>query len=469
MIIGDFQPWNEVEFKRWSRQLDLLSRGDFSPIKTEIAKAFKNTDLPVRAIPFVSRYVAELSGLYERPVVRRFKPSTLPQATWQTLQAVYADSNADGALSALEKALWVQNTVFAVVMPDGIGKVRIVPIQPWQIDEVVVGDPMTCSDPSTWDSVKIQIPATVVANQVVYGTMKLTATEAWRDVGGKRVGIYATNGTHPFGRLPIIAAHRVECDPGRHCAPVNEAVLNLQIALSLQQADNELIIRHCAYPQKVLENADVGSVVEEVTMGPDKVYVLPKTGDPSGPSSKLSYVQGQVPVAELVSWAEHQIRLYCAMLGLDPSSFLRVNTAVTASARLFASQDRAAQRDKIMPTLARLENDLLRMIVAVLRLGQPLPSDLALSVTVQYMTADASADPLHDAQALEAGVKMLIDNPVDVIANRDGIGRTEATAKAKQNRKDAIELGLLPDTSTPPPIDPPADPVVPPMPDPVMA
>jgi len=78
VLIGNLSIVDQAEFARRSRQLDLLSRGDYSPIKDELAAAYPRSDLPVRAIPFVQRYVAELSGLYARPVVRRFRPHGLP-------------------------------------------------------------------------------------------------------------------------------------------------------------------------------------------------------------------------------------------------------------------------------------------------------------------------------------------------------------------------------------------------------
>jgi hypothetical protein len=442
MMIGDLAIWNELAYKRKSRQLDLLARGDYSPIQDELTAAYPNTDLPVRAIPFVQRYVAELSGMYARSVVRRFKGSNIPAEVWQKLQAVYDASRIDHEMRGAEQSLWTQNTYMALVLPDGIGKVKIIPVQPWQLDEVEIDDPLDADDVEAWSRVLVRVPAQVTAGSVLYGQMELTRTHAWRQVNGKKAGIYNANGSHPFGVVPLVVAHRVEADPGRATPPVNEAVLNLQIALSLQQADNELIVRHCAWPQKVIENADVGQLVEDLSHGPDKFLALVRSGDPQAPGPKLSVVQGQVPVAELVSFAEHQIRLYCAMLGLDPSAFLRVNTAVTVSARLFAAQDRQALRDRILPTLAELEQSMLERIIAVLALRDPMPIAADLTVEVTYQPADPSPDRQADAQALQAEVALGISSPVDVVAARDGVGRSEALRTVKRNLQEGKDLGL---------------------------
>ena len=445
MIIGDLQPWDEVQFKRDSRQLDLLSRGDFANIKIDLSYLYPATpSIPVRAIPFVQRYVAELSGLYQRPVVRRFIGTGMDTATWQTLQAAYTDSKIDHqTLSYVEQQLWVQNTVFLLVLPDGPGRVHVQTILPWQIDRVIVRDPFRAAEPRQWKEVWVQVPAQVAENQVVFGRMHITPDEAWRELGGQRVGLFADDLSNPFGYIPLIAVHRLRPDPGRFSCPIAQAVLNLQVALCTQQADNELIIRHCAWPQKVIENGDIEQMTESVTLGPDKVHVLVHGGDPSRPSPTLRVVQGQVPVAELVQMAEHQIRLYCSMLGLDPSSFMRVNTAVTASARLFAAQDRQAQRDKILPVLADMEYELMRKVVEVLSFGQPFPVPVDLNVNTTYNMAEQVADPLNAAQALKTEIELGISSAVDAVKQREGVGDSEALRIVQGNLAQSRDLGLL--------------------------
>jgi len=431
MILGDLAVWDEYEFKRRSRQLDLLASGDFSPIKDEIALAFPNSNLPVRAIPFVQRYVAELSGLYDRPVVRRFRGAST--AAWQKLAAVYDESNLNAALSDVEQALLVQSTVLVVVLPDGLGRVSLLQLLPWQVDRVDVSDPLRAADPRNWTKVSAEVPASTVGGQVINGRMELTTTHAWRMVGSTKVGIYNEDCTHPFGRVPVVAVRRTSPAPGRWCAPVNEAVLNLQVSLSLQAADDENIVRHCAFPQKVIRNASPSQMVEEMTIGPDKVIALVRSGDPTAPAPELAVVQGQVPVAELVSFAEHKIRLYCAMLGLDPSSFLRVNTAVTASARLFAAQDRKALSDRLQPSLRRMETEIARLVAEVLGQRELMPMPAGLSVDVQWHKPEPPADPRADAEANRARIALGLDSRSAIVARERGIGPSAAAALVVRN------------------------------------
>lgn len=450
MILGTVDIWNHTEFQRMSRQLDLFSRGDFSALPAEIAAVYPNTpDFPVRKIPFTQRYIDELAGLYHRTVVRRFGPNAGPQALsdpqWQKLQAVYDASALDSVLANEERNLWTQNSALLVPVPAGLGRVRLISIQPWQIERIDTDDAMHAADPATWTQLIANVPvANVWPSQVTYGRLTLTRERATRYVGATETGIYSDNKTHPFGTMPVIVAHRVRPDPGRPLPPVNEPVLNLQIALCLGEADSELIVRHCAFPQKWIENATIAQQVESVTVGPDKVMALVRSGDPTAPGPALRIAQGQVPVSELVSLSEHQIRLYCAMLNLDPSVFLRVNTAVTAAARLFSSQDRAATRNKILPVLAQLEADLAQWIVRVLALREPMAFPDSVTVGVTYQMADPAPDPQSAAQALKAGIEVGIDSPIDAVMARDGIGQTQAQKVVEGNLASSRALGLIP-------------------------
>jgi hypothetical protein len=150
-------------------------------------------------------------------------------------------------------------------------------------------------------------------------------------------------------------------------------------------------------------------------------------------------------VAELVSFAEHEIRLYCSMLGLDPSTFLRVNTSVTAEARLFSAQDRQAQRSKIETVLQKLEADVLRMVCELLALQAPDGLALATAtVSTSWYSASPSPNRQSDAQAATSEVALGITSPADPVMAREGCSREDALAMVKRNLKESRELGLIP-------------------------
>ena len=453
MIVANLSEWDQQKHRDDSRDLDELASGNYAPIKRAIDRDYSNTPaMQVRAIPFVERYVAELAGLYGRSLVRSWPGLSDAQA--RKLRAVYAASHFDGSMGEIECALWTQNTVLALVLPNGVGRVRVVPVMPWQVTDVVIDDPIAAHDPGTWSRLVCSVPASVNHGMVTFGDLRLTKSEAKRQIGGSWVGIYNEEGTNPFDGLPVVALHRTKPLPGRWAAPVNEAVLNLQISLSLQNSDNDLIVKECAWPQKVLEGATLRQQVETITLGPDKVLAIMRSGDPDAPSPSLKVVQGQVPVAELVSYAEHKIRLYCSLLGMDPSSFIRTNTAVTASARLFAAQDRAMHRNKLEPVLLRGETELAQLIAQVLAVRELVDFPRVFSARVRWAVMEPTADPAQAANARTANYEAGTSSPSRDVAREQGISLARARAVVDANLAESRELGIV---AEPAPVDAPVD------------
>ena len=442
--LQSFDSWNAATERQQSEELDQLLRGDFSCIAAYLRAAMPNTALEVRKVPFVRRYASELGGLYQRPVVRRFQAAGLPQEAWAKLGQVYADTDADRAFSTLEAALWVQQTVAALVLPAGLG-VSLMPLSPWQLD-VTVRDPLRPHDPASWAAVEILIPESIDPENgsVRYGSIRLTPTEAWLRTGSRQVGLYSPDGSHTYGTIPIAVAHAVDPVLGHVFAPVNEPVHNLQLALCQHESETELVVRHSAWPQKVLENAGIAQMTEEIQVGPDKVMALIRSGDPSAPGPTLRVVQGQLPVAELGAYIEGRIKLYCAMLGIDPSAFLRVNTAVTVSARMFAEATRAEMRGRLRPTLLRLERDIARLVGWVVTgTGAVQIPWRDLAVDVRWQDWTPSPDPVADASAQRMRMELGLSSPVDEVAMAGGLSRSAALRKVRDNLAEARELGLL--------------------------
>jgi len=449
MQLQQFTLWNVQDQQTQGAELDQLVRLDFSCIPSYLRSVLPNTEAQVRKIPFVARYATELGGLYQRPVVRRFQTplaSELPQEAWQKLGTVYTEAGVDAVMSVVETGLWLQQSFAAMVLPQGAG-VTVVPISPWQMLPKVA-DALRAYDVNAWESVDIQIPDRVDndTGTIVWNKITLTPTEAWRYTGGKKTGIYAADGSHPFGKIPLVLGHRVTPELGRCFAPINEPVHNLQIALCLLESETELVIRHAAWPQKVIINASVAQMTEQMQVGPDKVVALLRSGDPSAPGPDLKIVQGQLPVTELTGYLEARIKLYCAMLGIDPSAFLRVNTAVTVSARLFADATRRELRDRIRPVLERFERELARLTAQVLNLSGlvAIPVD-TLQVQLRWQDWTAAVDPVGEAQALQQGVALGLRSIVDEVAQRDGLSTTAALAKVQANLAESRLLGIVPD------------------------
>ena len=441
--IAQTETWNVLTFQRRSRQLAQLLRNDFSSIGAELARVFPHTSgLQERYVPLVQRYAHELSGLYAKPVVRRFVQSEAPSADpFRKLQAVYKASQVDRALHQIHRELLVQNTMVVAVLPAGVGRVRLRAFAPWQVDWTA-GDPMATDDVQAATSVKLRVPVSSTPGVVVYGDLVMTHQEIYLDRGGQRVPVYGSSTRNPFGCIPLIVLRGEDPAPGRWAAPVNEPLLVMALALCLSESDTELLVHTQAWGQKVLEGAQTAQQVEEMQVGPDKVLALISM-DPTAPPPRLSIVQGQPPLAQITTWNEARLRLLCSMFDLSPDAFLKVNTAVTASARAFDARDREQAKARYEPIFHQAEQELAQLVARVLNLTEPVKVPEDVAVDLRFSSYDPPVDPLHESQATQAGVDLGLESVVDLVAERDGLTRTAARSKVEANLRERAELRAL--------------------------
>ena len=432
--VGNLYPFDYLKFQSKSRQLDDFARGDFVSIASEIAKAYKNTaGMQERFVPLVERYVDELSGLYDASVAR----------TWSgaDLSAVYDASALDSAFAKVEGVGRVQRTAVCLFLPDGLGRVRPLVLRPWQL-EIEHADPLRADDIQAASKITIQLPQQTAAGQVIYGDAVLTRSEAWRTLGGSQVGLFNDEKTNPFpgGRYPLAVLRVTDPEPGRFFAPVNEPLLNLQVALCLQESDTEHLIRYQAYGQKVIEGATHAQAVDEVMVGPDRIMAL-ISNDPNATPPRLTIVGKDPPISQIVTWQESRIRLFASLLGISADAFLRVNTALTASARLFADQDRKAIRDKIRPKMVMFERAAARAVADVVNLTAAAPVNAdAVSVALRWADNVPSVDPLHDAQATQMRIDQGLTTSAEIVADDKGISREAALALVRANLAETASL-----------------------------
>lgn len=444
----EFDYFDHYAYLTKVRQLSQLAKGDYSCLLQVLSQHFPQTaNVPIRTVPFVERYVNETSGIYVRPAQRAFG-ATLPSDAWAKLQRVYRNSRVDNAMDQLERMAWVQQSAYLLVTPGRrFGTVKLRVLDPSELSPTI-SDWENASDPLAWDSVRVRVPVGGNESQVVHGEMFLSPYEAYTIKGSKKVPVFAGI-ENPLGRIPIVAIHTVEPDAGRWHAPAHDSLLNLALALCIQESDTELLIHNQSFGQWVLSGADIGDIVggdgdpknpqvPRVSFGSDKVFALPVNSNPDAPPARLEIVQGNPPIAQITGWQESRLRLFCSLKGLSADAFLRTNTAVTASARRVSEHDRKVIRDRIRPALLQAEQDLAVLVAGLLNASELVPIDLTLvEVQVTWQDPPAVVDPLHDAQATEARARIGIESPVDVIAAEQGIAPAEARRVWERNMADA--------------------------------
>jgi len=446
--LANMETLDDRKFRDRSRQLSEFLRGDFRSVASELSSAFPNTKgLQERYIPLVTRFADELSGLYSRPVIRRFGgPGTDPEV-FRKLSDTYEASDIDRALHNAHRELLVQNTVLLAVFPAGVGRVRVEAFAPWQVD-VETAVPMFADDLQLARRVSLRVPVDTTESSVVFGSLVMTPDEIYLDDGAAPIPIYGGDTRNPFGRIPLIPLRLQTPLPGRFWAPVNEPLLSMQVALCVSESDTELLVHQQAWGQRVLEGAQLGQLVEELQIGPEKVVALYST-DPTAPSPRLSIVQGNPPLSQITTWTESRLRLLCSMFDLNADAFLRVNTSVTAAARKASAADREEVRSRVEPIFTAAESALARLIAEVSNLTEPVQIPADIDVNVRWSTFDPPPDDQAAAQALQMQVQLGTVSPVDVVSRRDGISRQAALDRMKNNLSESRSLGLVSGTDEP--------------------
>ena len=444
---NEFNYFDAIDFRLKVKRLSQLARGDYSCLPRILNEHFPQTDVPIRTVPFVERYVSETSGVYVRPAQRAFG-AALPSDAWAKLQRVYRSSQVDHHMDSLERMAWVQQSAWLLVLPGArMGTVQLRVLDASEL-EPEVQNWQDAANPDSWSRVIVRVPVGGNANQVVYGEMHLTPYEAYIIQGGQKVPVFGDSIANPLGRIPLIALHTVDPEAGRWHAPAHDSLLNLAIAICIQESDTETLVHYQSWGQWVISGADIADLmgaagkddpkIPAVSMGVGKVFMLPVSSNPDAAPAKLEIVQGQPPIAQITSWQESRLRLFCSLKGLSADAFLRTNTAVTASARRVSEHDRKVIRDRIRPALLRAEQTLAELIASILNVYEIVPIDPNLvDVQVTFQDPPAIVDPLHDAQATEARARIGVESPVDVIMAEQGIGFAEARKVWERNMQDA--------------------------------
>lgn len=441
---GDVDVIDETKFRARSLQLDELLRGDYRSIAAELRRVFPRTrGLQERYVPLVQRYAHELSAsLYARPVVRRFGNASTSSAVFQKLRRLYAESQIDRAMLLAHRELLVQQTIIIVPIRQPGGEYIVRSFSPWQFS-ITYGDLLRARDLQSARAVDIKVPVQNEAGAVVYGRMHLDHESAYYEVDGGVRPVIGDDIAHGLGMIPAVGVRSEAPMPGRFESPINDAILNAAVALMISESDTELLVHTQAWGQRVLQGAQMGQMVEELQVGPEKVLAL-YSMDPSAPAPELKIVQGHPPLSQITNWNESRLRLLCSMFDLSPDAFLKNNTSTTASARSADARDRADASHRFISIFEGAERDLLRLIARISNTIDPVQIPVDIGIALRFARHMPYADPLHEAQAMQLQMGSGTLSPVDYLMSRDGLSRAGAISRIKQNLAEIDALGLSP-------------------------
>ena len=420
------------DLRAQAEALDLLRRGDYSPVADHVSTMLRHADtLAYRYVPLVERYVQERGGIYDREPSRVWRALDDDLEARAKMRDIYSRSAIDDAMREALARLLVLQTVVVTVRPHPRDPRRVL-VDAWGQHEVEVTagpDAISAHDLHSAEKVRIRVPVTASDDDSGYGWMVLTPTEAYIEAAGERTPVLGQTTTHNMGRVPVAFVHMVTPQRGRWCPPPDEALLAETLGLSLTLTDLEHSDRH-GYAQRMLirDSGDDGAgfraqTEEKLPTGPEHWTMLPPG------ISGVSVLEPRVDRAAKMQLIRERLRLFAELRGLPSDSLLKSQYSSAAELAL-RERDREQARLPFARAMARLEDQVARLIAMTTTTpAVPLPSDPGLSLRYATTVIETDAGAADRAAAYASGEA----SPVDRIAARDNVSRAEAERRYRRN------------------------------------
>lgn len=334
--------------------------------------------------------------------------------------------------SALQNAtvwVWLTSTGYRILTPPihdqwaFSGRVdgqEVDDIVEWRVRFPVVTDPFATSVP------------TAVA--------LITKTRAvWESgpTGWAGTGIWAKDGSNPFGRIPVVYFRGCDPAPGEFFVPVPEDSVDAARAVNHDYTMMGDVGRKQAYAQAVVKGLTQGQA-NEIEVGPEAVVGIPADGS-------FTYESPKPELAAFGGQLDSFIKIVIACTGLSPATVMN-STGITALSKIVENVAQDVERQRAKDEFEAGEQQLYELIQLATEIRNGgvalLPKGARMAVT--YREPKMPVDPVNDASAKKQRIEMLIDCAASIIAAEKAIPIEQAQAIAKKNLELQRELGVLP-------------------------
>lgn len=396
-----------------------------------------------RTIPLIWRMARELSTLYLRPPARAFlgpNGEPLPSAQAGLIEDEYRRAKVNRRLRTTHEHLSaLQNATLWVWLTSDGYRLLTPPIHDqWAWSKRVDGQEV--EDVAEW---RVRFPVVTSARAVVAETAiaLITPTRAiWESgpAGWEGVGVWETDGSNPFGRIPVVYLRGADPAPGEFFVPVPEDNLDAQRAVNHDFTDRGTIARKQGYAQGYIKGLSQEQV-SKMEVGPEVFVGIPDV------AGEIGFAAPKSSLKEYGEDTDSFVKLVIACSGMSPATVMK-STGITALAKIVENLDREVERQRAKDEFEFGEQALCDLIIAAKRIragGLAVLPD-GVRVVVEHREPLMPADPINDAQANTQRVALAVDCAASIIAREKAISIEEAQKIAKRNLELERELHAAP-------------------------
>lgn len=403
-----------------------------------------------RTVPLLWRMVREIATLYLRAPARSFEGAT--SAELATIEAAYRAAKVNRRLRTAQEHLaatgnatvwvWLTSTGYRLLVPPihdqwafsgRIDGQEVDDVEEWRLRVPIVTDPFAAYAPTAM--------------------ALITKTRAVWESGPKGFvgqGIWAKDGSNPFGRIPVVILRASDPAPGEFFAPCPEDLLDAQRAVNHDFTSMGDWARKQGYSQAVAKGL-TQTQANEIEVGPESVVGIPADASFTfeSPGPDLAGAGGQLDAF---------IKLVIACSGMSPATVMK-STGITALAKIVENIDREVERQRAKDEFECGEQDLYGLMAQASKIRSGglavLPENVV--VRVKHREPVMPADPTNDAQAKKQRIDMAIDCAATIIAAEQAISVDEGQKLALEHLRLQQELDAARGTKPQAPAAAPAD------------
>lgn len=405
-----------------ARQLDQFRRRDFSSMTTEINRIRKHEKLPVRAFPLVWRLCRDWGRSYILRPHRDF--AGLTKAQTEELKKLYRKLRVNRVLRNVQEKLAVMNAVVVTCTPQGAWNGPLA-LESWcvhQVSDPVFADPQV-TDIRLAQRVEIAVAVQVTLDNVVMGRRVYTPSEAWVEVGGKRLrGIFREDMKNPFGRIPMVAIHREEPADGEFWPVIAYDALMVSIAVNLLLSMVEHVSHNASFPERTLSGSNADHVAKRMRTGVKGIIPLPSTAQ-----NPLEYkIHNLNPATDkTLEVVERIVKHWAVNNYISPESLIG-SSGITGDAKAVERQDQDEELKRNEGDFEDFEQDLCELIIETRRLTALTRLREVPEVTVRHRHVESDRNVLQRAQAREVLMSQGFLDAVEDLAGELGVDREKA-------------------------------------------